>query len=385
MLMPEQPPPDRSAGENQFRAFYENSMDGILITSPEGKILSANPAACEIFGLPEDELRQIGRDGIVDPSDQRLAAFLEERRRKGRARGEILHRRGDGSRFPAEISSAVFRNAAGEERTIIIIRDITERKAIEEELRQLNIQLEARVAEETARFIDKEKEAQRLEKTLAEQQLQHQKMLTGISIQAQEKERNQLGRELHDNINQILATVSMYLKMILEKTETSENLVQLSYEYLGSAIEEIRKLSKTLVAPSLGDISLYEALQDLVNRVNIAQEFRVELNYKNEMEGRMDKEVELTIYRIIQEQLNNIRKYSHSDTATISIRSLPNHHLSIAVADRGVGFDPGEKPAGIGLRNISSRVEYYSGTVQIISAPGKGCRLEVDIPVHQVA
>jgi signal transduction histidine kinase len=139
------------------------------------------------------------------------------------------------------------------------------------------------------------------------------------------------------------------------------------------------------VAPSLGSISLEEALQDLVDRVNVNKEFQVNLNYKYDVEQQMEKDMELMIYRIIQEQINNIRKYSQSQTATISIRSMPNQHLSLAIADKGIGFDTAQKPQGIGLKNIISRVEYYSGTMQIISAPGKGCRLEVDIPLTRVA
>jgi len=372
-------------GTDKFRAFYENSMDGILITTPTGRLISANPAACAIFQMTEDELRRVGRDGIVDKTDTRLAIFLEERKRKGNARGEITHIRRDGSKFPAEISSAVFKNEKGEERTIIIIRDITERKAIEQELQRFNRELEQKVAEKTNDFIEKEKEAQLLERKLAEQQLHHQRSMIGISIQAQEKERNELGKELHDNINQVLATVSMYLKMIIDKVETNEDLVGLSYKYVNDAIEEIRKLSKSLVAPSLGNITLEEALVDLIGRVNITRDLNVELNYQYHLDQQMDKDIELMVYRIIQEQINNIRKYSQSKTATISIRSLPHNHLFVAIADKGVGFDPVKKAQGIGLKNISSRVEYYSGTMNIISAPGKGCRLEVEIPLTKVA
>jgi two-component system, NarL family, sensor histidine kinase UhpB len=234
-------------------------------------------------------------------------------------------------------------------------------------------------------ILEKEKQAQKLETELIEQQLSHQKNMTGISIQAQEKERNELGKELHDNINQILGTVKLYLGMIINKVEVPEDILGLSYRYLNDAIEEIRILSKSLVTPSLGDTSLEEALHELVNRFNITKDLTVELHYNFESDQRIDKEVELMIYRIVQEQINNIRKYSQSPTAIINIRSLPGQNLSLEITDQGVGFDTKQKVHGIGLKNIHSRVEYYSGSVNVISSPGKGCKLAVAIPLNKVA
>jgi len=376
---------EKNSGEDKFRSFYENSMDGIIITTPEGKFISANPAACMIFETTEEELCKIGRDGIVDHSDPRLASFLEERKHHGKARGEILHIRNSGARFPAEISSAIFKNPEGEERTILIIRDITERKAIEEQIKKLNHELEGIVEEKTRDIIEKEKQTQRLEKQLSEQQLLHQKRLTGASIGAQEKERNELGKELHDNINQMLGTIKMYLGMVITKQDVPEDLVGLSFQYVSEAIEEIRKLSKSLVAPSLGKISLAEALQELINGVHITRDLSIELHCDLKPEHKLNKDIELMLYRVVQEQINNIRKYSQSPTATITIRSFPNEYLSLEISDSGVGFDTTRKAQGIGLRNISSRVEYYSGRVSIISSPGKGCRLEVYIPLNKTA
>jgi PAS domain S-box-containing protein len=371
--------------DDEIRSVYENSMDGILITTPEGRLIHANPAACTIFKMTEEELCLVGRDGIVDQSDPRLTRFLAERRLNGKAIGEIIHIRRDGERFPAEISSAVFKNSEGEERTIIIIRDITERKAFEEKLRLLNQELESRVEEKTKAFIEKEKQAQHLEQELAAQRLYHQKMMTGIAIQAQEKERNEIGKELHDNINQILGTVKLYLNMLINKTEVEADLLGLSHQFVDDAIQEIRKLSKRMVAPSLGNISLREALEELVQGLNITREFNIELNCQYNEDDRLDRDMEIMLYRVVQEQINNIRKYACSSKASIDIKQLPNQHLSLAIYDNGVGFDTSEKAQGIGLKNISSRVGYYSGSMRIISAPGKGCRLEVEIPLEKVA
>jgi PAS domain S-box-containing protein len=122
--------------EAKFRAFFENSMDGILLTVPDGRILSANPAACTLFQMTEAEICEAGRRELVDTADPSLNHLLLERRAKGKAKGEITFFRKDGSKFPAEVSSAIFIDAYGEERTSMIIRDITEHKKAEAAIQQ---------------------------------------------------------------------------------------------------------------------------------------------------------------------------------------------------------------------------------------------------------
>jgi PAS domain S-box-containing protein len=117
--------------EEQYRAIYENSIDAIFFTSPDDTILAANPAACEMFRMSEEEIIQIGLNGIQDPSDLRLKHFLEERARTGKFKGELNYRRKDGTIFPGEISSVLFKDKNGVLRTANIIRDITERKLAE--------------------------------------------------------------------------------------------------------------------------------------------------------------------------------------------------------------------------------------------------------------
>jgi PAS domain S-box-containing protein len=124
------------AQEGRFRAVFEASVDAMMITSPDGRIYAANAAACRLLDLSEEEICRAGRSGIVDVSDPRLQAGLEERARTGRFHGELIFRRRDGSRFPAEISSTVFRDVDGSDATIIILRDVTERRRAEKALRE---------------------------------------------------------------------------------------------------------------------------------------------------------------------------------------------------------------------------------------------------------
>jgi len=221
----------------------------------------------------------------------------------------------------------------------------------------------------------------RLEKELAEQQVRQQKLLLEAAIQAQEIERNELGRELHDNINQILATVKMYLGMARSKKIIPADMIDQSFEYVSNAIEEIRKLSHSLVAPSLGDMGLREALQELADGNNQVNGLQVYLQFDEAYYLKdVDKNKDLMLYRIAQEQLNNIVKYARATEAVISVQ-IENEMLVMSITDNGQGFDPEQKAKGIGLKNIFSRVEFYNGSMNIISAPGKGCMLKVSIPV----
>ncbi|MBK5273271.1 MAG: sensor histidine kinase, partial [Bacteroidia bacterium] len=98
-------------------------------------------------------------------------------------------------------------------------------------------------------------------------------------------------------------------------------------------------------------------------------------------ENSLDKNKELMLYRIVQEQLSNITKYAKAKDAVITLKT-EDENIYLSIADNGEGFDIAKKAKGIGLKNISSRVEFYSGNMNIISKPGKGCTLEVYIPIH---
>jgi len=123
------------ASETRYRALFENSDDGILLTVPDGRILSANPAACQMFGRSEAEICAGGRAALLDAHNPHLAAALEERARSGRVRTELTFLRRDGSRFPGEITSVLFSNENDETQSSMTIRDISERVRLQEELR----------------------------------------------------------------------------------------------------------------------------------------------------------------------------------------------------------------------------------------------------------
>ncbi len=222
-------------------------------------------------------------------------------------------------------------------------------------------------------------EKKKLESELAEQQLKQQKLITEVTIQAQEKERDELGRELHDNINQILATVKMYIGIVRDKENVNKELLTQCHDFVTEAMEEIRKLSHSLVAPSLGDIGLEEALQELAEEINMTNKLQVEVVSNMSKEKMIDSKMELMIYRVVQEQINNILKYANAKLTVVSLEDEAGI-LQLTIADDGVGFDTAQASKGIGLRNIQNRVEYYSGTMNIISSPGNGCTISISLP-----
>ncbi len=120
--------------EAKYRAFFENSMDGILIGSPDGSIYAANQAACNIYERTEEELCKGHRQDLVDTGDPDFKNFLDERRKFGRARREVMQRKKDGTLFPAEISSSIFTDAEGQLRSVIIVRDISQRVKAKNEI-----------------------------------------------------------------------------------------------------------------------------------------------------------------------------------------------------------------------------------------------------------
>ncbi|HUO48178.1 MAG TPA: diguanylate cyclase [Acidimicrobiales bacterium] len=128
-------------GPEAYRAVYEYSADGVIFSAPDGRIFAANPAACAILGRAEAEICELGRQGLMDPGDDRWEVILEERRRTGTARGTARMLRADGVAIEVEMSAQMFPDVNGEARSITILRDVTARVVMEHEFEELNEQL----------------------------------------------------------------------------------------------------------------------------------------------------------------------------------------------------------------------------------------------------
>ena len=212
---------------------------------------------------------------------------------------------------------------------------------------------------------------------LIREKIGHQQERAESIINAQEKERLHLGNELHDNVNQILATARLYLDMIKPTGIQEEEIKEKTKEFILMAYEEIRKLSKELVSPQLRANSITKGIQELVNDINATGKFHIEFEYDPSI--WVSKSLKITLYRIAQEQIKNIIQYSNAEKIKLELRSA-NHEIIMCIADNGNGFDQHNVKKGLGLSNILERVKLFDGRVDLDTAPGKGCRLTVTIP-----
>lgn len=211
--------------------------------------------------------------------------------------------------------------------------------------------------------------------------MEEEKRINEAVTEAQENERLQIGMELHDNVKQILAASKLYIDMTLggidDKEKTIETLLRLK-KFINEAIDELRRLSHKL-APSVDPtLTLFDKVNSLVKTVDTAGSLPVSLNIK-EPAHPFSNNIQLAFYRILQEQLSNILKYAKASNVGISI-DYNDKEIYMRIKDDGVGFDTNIRKGGIGLENIRRRTLALDGKVEILSSPGKGCEIFVQVP-----
>ena len=220
----------------------------------------------------------------------------------------------------------------------------------------------------------------RLEKELNEQRVLKQKQITEAVILAQERERTEIGKELHDNVNQILGATCLYINTAITDETIRQDLLERSVEFINNAINEIRKISKSLITPGIREIGLIDSIEDIIEDFKMASSLKIDFDKRDFPEESIDDHRKLTIFRIIQEQLNNIIKHAKASEVLISLR-IEGDTILLVVADNGQGFDTSKHRKGVGITNIISRTELFNGKVNIRSTPGEGCVLKVSLPV----
>ena len=216
----------------------------------------------------------------------------------------------------------------------------------------------------------------RLEEQVEEEKIIKQKEITNAVFAAQEEERSQIGRELHDNVNQLLGATKLYIDMARKDDPNRESYLASSSEYTLTAIEEIRKLSKILITPLINEQGLVESVKDLIREIMLVHPIKVLFNTNDFNETGLSDKFKLNIFRIVQEQINNTLKHAHAEKIFINFKEN-NGRLFISISDDGIGFDTTSRKSGVGITNIKSRAELYNGIMQLTSEVGKGTQLVI--------
>lgn len=200
-------------------------------------------------------------------------------------------------------------------------------------------------------------------------------------IDTQEKERQYIGAELHDNVNQVLASSLLVLGMIknekMNKKDTLE-FIETGKGYINSAIEELRKLSHELAPASFDNSTLKDAFENLFQSFNLNNRFKIKFSFDEKCNTVSDN-IQINLYRILQEQMKNIVKYADANKIEISL-ILSGGIIAMRISDNGKGFNVKTAKNGIGLSNIKKRAESLSGKFKLNSAQGKGCEILIEIP-----
>ena len=212
---------------------------------------------------------------------------------------------------------------------------------------------------------------------------EEQKNITAAILQGQEKERNAIGKELHDNINQILAGINMLMGLLVKRPERINELLPLCIDNINLAIKENRKIAHELVAPGENAETLVEQVKNVAKNMLQNAGISTRVDHKHFDEALLSNEQRLAAYRVVQEQCNNIIKYSEAKNVVFLLHTSSTSFLLI-IKDNGKGMDINKRTDGIGIQNIRNRVSVFNGHVSITTRPGGGFMLSVEIPLNKI-
>ncbi len=329
--------------DQTYRVLVEGMNEGAL-TIRKGIISYCNNRFAEMSRTPMERL--FGAcvfDYVTAPSFSTLMQRLEKGSiPRGVLQGE-LHA-ADGSSIPVRLSASRF-HSEGAPMISLVLSDMT-------------AQMEAqRASQELSRKI----------------------------LNAQEQERQRVARDLHDSVNQLLSTAKYRLGSLVSQCRGSEvKDVRLVRNVIERALGEVRSISRNLRPSELDDLGLIAALRSLVREFRERTSINARFNHDApERPMEITQEIELTIYRIAQEALNNVEKHSKAKRVAIRLNYPRKTHAVLAVRDDGRGFAP-QRPrgAGWGLQNITERAALLKGSVEIESSRGRGVTISVRIPLN---
>ncbi|HRY43440.1 MAG TPA: PAS domain S-box protein [Thermoanaerobaculia bacterium] len=358
-----------------FRSVFENAGEAVFLTSPDGSISAANPAACRMLGRSEEEIRRLGRSGVLDLSDPRVPAALEERARTGRFHGELRALRVSGEAFPAEITSDLFTDAHGKPRSATILRDVTERRRAEEAFRRsealvrsLNAELEQRVAERTEALAAANEELRGFSSSIAHDLTAPLRGINGLA-----------GRLLEDHGSNLGEEARGLLRRIVEASARGGRLIEALLDHARISVARLER-----EAVDVGDLAA------AILRRRAAEEPGRNVTWiaPSGLDARADRRL---VGEILEHLLANAWKFtSPREAARIEVGAATEGGETVFfVRDDGVGFEPAHASRlfelfhrahagtelsglGVGLALAERAVRCHGGWIRIDGAPGAG-------------
>jgi signal transduction histidine kinase len=222
---------------------------------------------------------------------------------------------------------------------------------------------------------------------VVEDRLRHDQQLLKKMVELQDRDRQLVAYEIHDGLVQDVTGALMFLESSTEsekgrKAATKQKL-EVARKLLRGAINEARRLINGLRPPILDEAGVVSAIEHLA--ADMASRAKIDVRFEHDVEfGRLAPRLENTIYRIVQEALTNVHRHSRAQQADVRLKQS-DHTLRITVRDEGVGFNPAEvAPSRLGLTGVQERARLFGGAARIISAPGKGTTIDVELPLSDV-
>ena len=378
---------------NRFRGHVLEQVNDIVVAIDDDRRLTyINPAAERKYGVSASDalgqkLQDLFKIRWIKENDEAEAnkKFAE----KGFWRGECLHIPANGDEFHAEVIVSRLRDEDGlDEGMLAVIRDITDRKKAEAELREAHHKLEERVVERTKELATANESLQQEIKTREVVERQRTELLQRI-VRTQEDERRRIARDIHDQLGQRVTALRLQIATLADRsTDASKHEGQL--EILRRTAmrldSEIGFLAWELRPMSLDDLGLPEAAKAFVEEWSHNYKITSDFILRGFIRERLDPEVETHLYRILQESLNNVAKHAAATSVNVLLH-WKKDEVALIVEDNGRGFDAGKTMGaknggkGLGLLGMYERAVLIDGTVEIESARGKGTTIYARVPI----